>query len=351
MSYPLISLQIVTWNSMRFLPELLESIMGQTYKNFNVLIIDSASTDGVEKFLRETYPEITFLRNPRNLGFCAAQNQGIRYVTEHWPSKELKDRFVLTVSPNALLSETFLENIIAVTKAHPEVGVFGGKLLRAFGENLGDEVFKETIRSDRFDSVGLIGSKNRKVSHRGAGEMDEGQFDKQELVFGISGVLALYRASALGEIRYKDSVLDNDFGSYQEDVDMAWRLQHAGWDALYVPSAVAYHYRGLYDPEGQGLRYKIRNRRLRSVFQNYFSTRNHWFVLVKSLRISNLLLSLPRILVHECVRVVYVVIFEPKGLRAVVEFVKYFPRMIKKRVFIMRSSKRSAKDLRKWFQG
>ena len=51
MAYPKLSIHIVTWNSMRFLPDLLESIMGQTYKDFNVLVIDNASTDKVEGFL------------------------------------------------------------------------------------------------------------------------------------------------------------------------------------------------------------------------------------------------------------------------------------------------------------
>ena len=100
---------------------------------------------------------------------------------------------------------------MAATPGHPEVGAFGGKLLRAFGENVGDEVFKEVVRSDRIDSVGLNPHRNHTVTDRGAGELDEGQYKKQEKVFGISGALALFRASALEDIRFGDEVLDHDF--------------------------------------------------------------------------------------------------------------------------------------------
>jgi len=349
MTYPSVSIHIVTWNSMRFLPDLLESIMGQTYKDFNVLIIDNASTDGVEAFLREQYPEITFLRNARNLGFSQAHNQGIRYAIEHWPAQELQDRFVLLTNPDVVLTETFLSELIVGTKAHPEVGSFGGKLLRAFGENQADELFKEVVRSDRIDSVGLNPHKNRTVTDRGAGELDEGQYDEGELVFGISGALALFRASALLEVRYEDEVLDHDFFAYKEDVDLAWRLQHAGWDSLYLPSAVAYHYRGMYGPEKSGFWERIHHRRTKSSLRNFFSTRNHWLMLMKNLKFVNLLLALPWILFQETGRLVYVVFLEKGGIRAVKEALMLLPKMWKKRRFMLKRTKRSAKDVRKWF--
>ncbi|MEK7620156.1 MAG: glycosyltransferase family 2 protein [Patescibacteria group bacterium] len=349
MAYPKLSIHIVTWNSMRFLPDLLESIMGQTYKDFNVLVIDNASTDKVEGFLREQYPEIVFIRNARNLGFSAAHNQGIRYAVEHWPASELADRFVLLTNPDVLLTPTFLEELMAATPGHPEVGAFGGKLLRAFGENVGDEVFKEVVRSDRIDSVGLNPHRNHTVTDRGAGELDEGQYKKQEKVFGISGALALFRASALEDIRFGDEVLDHDFFAYKEDVDLAWRLQHTGWDALYVPRAVAYHYRGMYGPEKSGFWKRLRNRREKSVLRNFFSTRNHWLLLLKNLKCTSLLFSFPWVLTYEGARLVYVLIFERSGWRALRETIVLAPRMWKKRRATMNACTRPGREVRKWF--
>lgn len=349
MPYPKTSIHIVTWNSMRFLPDLLESIMGQTYRDFNVLVIDNASTDGVEAFLRERYPDIAFIRNARNLGFSAAHNQGIRYAIEHWPASELSDRFILLTNPDVLFTPTYLEELIAATNVHPEVGAFGGKLLRAFGENVGDEVFKEVVRSDRIDSVGLNPHRNHTVTDRGAGELDQGQYEEREHVFGISGALALFRASALQEVRFGDEILDHDFFAYKEDVDLAWRLQHRGWDALYVPRAVAYHYRGMYGPEKVGLRQRLRNRRDKSLMRNFFSTRNHWLMLLKNLKCASLLFSFPWILTYEGARLVYVLIFEHSGWRALRETIALAPRMWKKRRATMKACRRPGREVRKWF--
>lgn len=349
MAYPTVSINIVTWNSMRFLPDLLKSIKAQTYTDFSVLIIDNNSDDGIEKYVREHYPEVTFLRNPRNLGFSAAHNQGIKYVVEHVPVSEHQERFVLVTNPDVILEETFLEKLIASTKATPEVGVYGGKLLRAFGENLGDEVFQETVKSDRIDSAGLNPQKNRTVTDRGAGEMDKGQFDKQEEVFGISGALAMYRVSALQEVKQGEEYYDHDFFAYKEDVDMAWRLQSAGWNALYVPKALAYHYRGMYGPEKSGLLQKIKNRKQKSSVRNYYSTRNHWLMLVKNLRFGNLFLAFPRLAFYEGARFVFVLFFENKGLRVIFDTWSLLPKMLKKRRDSLRIRKRTAKELRAWF--
>lgn len=349
MPYPCVSIHIVTWNSMRFLPDLLESIMEQTYSDFNVLVIDNGSTDGIEAFVRERYPQIVFLRNARNLGFSPAHNQGIRYAIEHWPADALRDRFILLANPDTIFTPSFLEMLMAQTRAHPEVGSFGGKLLRAFGEHLDDDVFHEVVRSDRIDSVGLNPHRHGTVTDRGAGELDEGQYDKQEAVFGISGALALYRAAALEDVRFRDEFLDQDFFAYKEDVDLAWRLQRAGWDALYVPEAVAYHYRGMYGPERSGLWQRLRHRQEKSSLRNYLSTRNHWLILFKNLSLKDLFFRLPWLLAYEAGRLGYTLIFENTGRRAFVEAMALLPSMWKKRRAIFAKTRRPAKQVRAWF--
>ncbi|TAL49694.1 glycosyltransferase family 2 protein, partial [Patescibacteria group bacterium] len=329
--------------------DLLKSIMDQTYRDFNVLVIDNASSDGVERFLKDQYPEIAFIRNARNLGFSVAHNQGIRYAIEHWPQTELQDHFVLITNPDVLLTPTFLEELVAATRTHPEAGSFGGKLLRAFGENLSDDVFKEVVRSDRIDSVGLNPHRNRTITDRGAGELDEGQYEEQEKVFGISGALALYRAKALEDVRFGDEILDQDFFAYKEDVDLAWRLQHARWDALYVPHAIAYHYRGMYGPEKSGFWTRLRNHREKSTLRNFFSTRNHWLMLFKNLEFINFLLSFPWIVIYEGGRLGYVLLYERSGWRSLREALGLLPRMWRKRGAVMKHVRRPAKEIRRWF--
>ncbi len=332
---------------MDFLPDLLKSIMSQTYRDFNVLVIDNGSSDGLEAFLQKTYPQVTLIRNVRNLGFSAAHNQGVRYALEHWG--DLQDRFVLVTNPDVILTKTFLTDLLAETQKCPGVGTFGGKLLRAFGENFHDEVMRETILSDRIDSTGLRGYRNRTFTDRGAGELDEGQYDEMTDVFGVSGALSLYRAQALIDVRYRDEFFDHDFFAYKEDVDMAWRLQHKGWKALYVPEALAYHYRGMYGPEQMGILQRLKNRRGRSSLRNFYSSRNHWLLLLKNLRWMNVFFALPWLLVSGIARFVYMVLLEKNGFKVLFEVLKLIPTMLRKRRVIRRTSTTRARDLRRYF--
>ena len=72
--------------------------------------------------------------------------------------------------------------------------------------------------------------------NRGLGQ-NAAQFDASEPVFGACGAAVLYRRRMLEEIGF----LDEDFFLYDEDTDLNFRAQLAGWKCIYVPSAVVYH--------------------------------------------------------------------------------------------------------------
>ena len=103
---------------------------------------------------------------------------------------------------------------------------------------------------------------------RGAGIDDDGRFDTEEDVFGITGALALFRRGVLEASRVDGEVFDADFFAYREDADLAWRLQGFGYRARYVPRAVAYHRRSV-TPE---------RRRSLSPAVNYHSVKNRFLL-------------------------------------------------------------------------
>ncbi len=335
---------------MVFIPDLLRSIYASRFTDFNVLFIDNGSVDGVETYVREHFPQVTILRNARNLGFSPAHNQAVRYALERWGNEQLEDRFILATNPDVIMTPTFLEEMVKGAEAHPEAGSFGGKLLRAYTENGGDESLKEIVRSERIDSTALAAHRNRTVTDRGAGELDAGQYDQEEEVFGVTAALSMYRASALQDVRYRDEFFDQDFYLYKEDVDLAWRLRTQGWAAWYLPLAVAYHYRGAYGKEKMGWFERIKNRRGKSMMRNYYSTRNHWLMLFKNERLVNVLFAWPWILWFELRRFVYVLLFEPRNMFASVAAVGLLPKMWKKRRFHLEQKRTTAKQMRAWFR-
>lgn len=347
--YSRVSIHIVAWNSMDFLPELLKSIFAQTFTDYSVLIIDNGSSDGLEPYLREHFPQATLLRNARNLGFSPAHNQAVRYAVEHWGGEDLSGKFVLVTNPDTIFTPTYLEEIVRAAEADPTAGSFQGKLLRAYTEHGGDEVLRETVQSERIDSTGLQPHRDRTFTDRGAGEMDEGQFDGLRDVFGVTGALGLYRADALQDARCLDEYFDHDFFAYKEDVDLAWRLRELGRPARYVPSAVAYHYRCAFGKERLGWLERIKNRRGKSGLRNRYSTRNHLLLMMKNERVWNGLLASPWIVWFELRRFVYVLLFETGNAGAYVSAWKLIPRMWRKRSNLFSRNKATSGEIRRWF--
>jgi len=348
-SSPSISLHVVTWNGMDVFPELCRSLCEQTVQDFRLLIIDNGSSDGVEAFVRKEMPQAVFLRNPKNLGFASAHNQGIRYAIEHWQEKDLTSCFILVVNQDTIFSSTFVEELFKDVKTHSAAGVWGGKLLRAFREPVGEEGWKETIFSDVIDSTGLCASRGCSFWDRGAGEIDQGQHDEKRDVFGISGAIALYRAQALADISYEQEFFDTDFFSYKEDIDLSWRLERAGWGARFVPNAVAYHHRGMYSKEQLSWWKRLLQRKEQSSVRRYWSLRNHCFLLVKNLGWLEFFAMSPWVIMREFTRFFYVLLFEPRHVKAFIDPWILLPRLWRKRRLIQQSRRIPRRALLKWF--
>jgi len=332
------------------MPDLFESIENQTYKDFTVRVVDNGSSDGAEKWLREKYPSITIIRNTRNLGFDAAHNQALRFAIDKWAGEDLSRCYILVVNPDVILKPDCFEKLLVEAEAHPEAGSFTPKLLKTFKDKGTDEVLREHTNSDVIDSTGLRANRFRWFYERGAGELDKGQFDASREVFGVSGASALYRATALQDIKMSNGeYFDNDFFAYKEDIDLAWRLQGKGWEARFVPEAVAHHARGMYGKERVGFFERLKNRRQKSKQRSFYSTRNHWWLLVKNMSLAELIFSAPWVLPAEVARFVYVCLFEPSSWLAIFDFFGKLPKMLRKRREILFGRSVPRKKITAWF--
>lgn len=343
MVLPKVTIQIVTWNSLKYLPECLKSIMAQTYRDWQILVVDNNSQDGTVDFLKNNFPEIGIFRNNRNLGFSRAHNQGIRL---------LSSPYVVVCNPDIVLDADWLEKIMAAAEdeRYQNYGSFGGKLFKL---KITDLEFNQWEQTDIIDSCGLQIFKNHLVTELGAGESGQA-FQEIREVFGQSGALVLYRRQALEEIflpaknNLGGEYFDEDFFSYKEDVDLAWRLRLAGWPALLVPSAQAYHVRSLSAPSERSWLKRIKHRRRQSAVSRYYSYRNHFLLLAKNEFIGNLFKYSPAVLWQELKKFFYVLFWEQSSLLGPFSALRLWPKMIKKRKCIFKTAKIKAKDIGFW---
>ena len=167
----MVSITIVTWNSAKYLGECFGSLAAQDCRDLEVIIVDNASEDGTREVLKRVDPRWRVIYNQENVGFAAGQNQAIREARGNW---------VLCLNPDVVLSPEFITQLAAAGEAYPAAGSLCGKLLRYNPDS-------EPHRSDIIDSTGIYFTRNMRHLDRGAEEIDRGQYDRMQYVFGASG--------------------------------------------------------------------------------------------------------------------------------------------------------------------
>jgi len=338
MPSPHVYVHILTWNDRRYLPDLFESFQGQTHPNFTIRILDNGSTDDTLAYLQQHFPKTLVARNVKNAGFAEGHNQLIRYTMDHLPEGQ-EDSLVLIMNSDMVLAPTLIEELVRAAQEQEDVvGGFQPKLYRAFAQRMGDEVLEETVQSDILDTTGLRVARSWRMGDRGAGELDKGQYDDQTDIFAPTGAIALYRLAAIKSLLYNGEFFDKHFFAYREDCDLAWRFRKLGWQARFVPSAVAYHYRGMYGAEKRSLWKRLVDRKGQRPFFAALATRNQLFVLMKNLTFGDLFFSLPWLIFHEGGRIVYALFFEPHTRKRLLQMWSLVPEMLRRRKAIQQSA-------------
>jgi len=319
-----VSISLLTYNSLKYLPACLESIAAQTYPRLDLLVVDNASADGTVNLLRRDYPDVRLVMNTENCGYSGGHNQGIRATD---------GEFVLLLNPDVFMTSTFIEEKVRAAEQDERVGMVEGRLLKAEFDGQGWR------KTGLIDSTGLLLRKNRKNYERGHGEPDDGRYGSIEFVFGAFGAAPLYRRDMLEDIKIGEEYLDEDFFAYREEVDLAWRAQLRGWRCIYIPAAVAYHVHA-YAPATR----KQQPRRWRRL-----QFRNRYLLMLKNDTPADMLRHAPHILWFELLALGYTLVREPHLLLGYLDVLKLSPRMMRKRRWIQSRKLVSDAHMLRWF--
>lgn len=308
---PRVSIIIVNFNGERVLEECLRAVEGQSFRDFEIVLVDNGSVDGSFPLacrLREGWNAslpLILIPLPENRGFTGGNIEGLRHCSGD---------YIALLNNDTVTDREWLNSLVAAMDAHPEAGVCGSKLV-AYG-------------TGRIDSAGDLFSTALKGFKRGEGEAEgEDIYNRQEYIFGACGGALLYRRSMLDEIGF----LDDDFFLIHEDTDLNWRAQLCGWKVLYVPSALVYH--------------KVRSTIGRmSDLAVYYTLRNSELVRIKNIPCSIFLLCLPSLLAGIVTEFVFFVIRHRRlklYLKAKRDALLLLPRMLKKRNAVMKKRRAS----------
>ena len=248
-----VSVIILNYNGLHLLSECLDSLREQVFRDFEVIFVDNGSSDGSVAFVTENYPEVSIVENRKNLGFGEGNNVGIRLA---------RGKYIALLNNDTKSHTEWLQRLFEAAERSPETfGMWASKIL--FYDN-----------PDTIDTAGHLMYPDGLNIGRGRGELDQGQYDREEEVFFPSGCAALYLKKMLDEIGY----FDPDFFAYGDDTEIGLRARLAGWKCLFVPSSVVYH------------KYSATSGRY-SPFKVFLIERNRIWVLVKYFPLRYIILS------------------------------------------------------------
>ncbi len=339
---------VVNWNGGSQLLDCLDALAAQDHPEFDIVVVDNASTDGsrdlLERYLRERIlaprrpegggpgpPALEVIWNATNRGFAGGVNDGLARTDA---AAVLVTNFDVRPRPD------YLRRVVEALAADPRRGAVQGKLLRTARARDGRAVV---------DTTGHIAFRTRLFRNRGEGEIDVGQWEEPGEVFGVCGALALYRRSMLEDVAIElgaqREVFDEDLFAFWEDVDLDWRAALRGWRAWYEPAAVAEHERG-----GAGPRRTARVEQLN--FQNRLLT------ILKCDSPSRLLRDLPGVILTTVLKAAELLLTVPAAFLAACTGVRLVPRMWRKRRIVQANASVASRvvvdrwfgpfDYRKW---
>jgi GT2 family glycosyltransferase len=305
---PLCSVILVNWNGRAHLPACLAALARQSFRNFEVVLVDNGSTDGSIEYLRERHPEVLLVCLGRNTGFAAGCNAGI---------SKARGEYLIFLNNDTEAETTWLEELVSAARDHPAAGFFASKIL-FFDDH------------SRIDSAGDELGTNGVAQKRGHRRADAG-FEKSEPVFGACAAAALYRRNVLAEI----GGFDEDFFLIFEDADLSFRAQLAGYSCVFVPSARVYH---------------KSNASIGTLSETYvyYGHRNLEFVFFQNMPASLLLRFLPTHLLYDALALLH---FAARGragafLRAKASAFREIPAILRKRRRVQRSRRRTPREVR-----
>lgn len=212
-----VSIIIPNYNGIRYLGECLKSLKRINFPRdqFEIIVVDNASTDGSVEFIKNNYPDIVLIEASSNLGFAGGCNLGIMHS---------KAEYIVLLNNDTEVDTNWLIELVKVADSDEKVGIVGSKLLfkneRNLIQNAGSYI------TDRGDG-GDIGYRRS----------DFGQFDTSREVMAVCGASMLVKRNLI----YKIGGFDEDFGSYYEDTDLCYRARLHGMKIVYTPKSIVYH--------------------------------------------------------------------------------------------------------------
>lgn len=339
--HPLVSIQIVVRNGERYLRRCLDAVRAQTYPNYEVTILDNASTDSTRDIIRTS--GFLLVEHNKNLGM--------------WPGHEFllprtTGEYVLCLSVDVILHPEFVAQAVAACQHDPAIAAIQGKIYQYDTGKL--SVTSYQLPVSVIDTCGFALTRARKVVNIGHGEPDGPPHASECDIFAVEGAVPFFRRNMLLDCRVDDRIWDPDYFWYGDDLDLGWRMTLFGYRQRFVPTAIAWHDRSTTKGAARipvlGQLARLKKRRAIPLQKRRLDWLNTRLTLIKNDHLANLLRHAPRILVREWAVLGYLLLFEPRVLAAGFTLLRKLPHALRLRRAVMARATATATAMRQWIR-
>ena len=249
-----VSVIIPNYNGKKYLKDCLDAMENQSFRDFEVLLVDNGSEDGSREYVRSVYPWVRLISMGENTGFCKAVNQGIQNSVSP---------FVILLNNDTIADKDFVGELVKAIESKPRAFSCQAKLL-------------EMARQDRMDDAGNYYCALGWAFAEGKGKPEE-RYSKEKKIFASCGGAAIYRRKFLENT----GLFDEEHFAYLEDLDIGYRGKLLGYENWYCPKARVLHV----GSGTTGSRYNL--------FKVRYSSRNNVYLIYKNMPLLQILWNLP----------------------------------------------------------
>ena len=246
-----VSIIIPHWNGIDTLSECLISLFKTRHDSYEVIVVDNASTDGSQPWLKNKYPQVKLIENDKNYGYAGGCNRG---------ALEANGDYLIFLNNDTIQDPDWIQNLEKFMKKDKMIAAVQPKILNYFNKRIFDYAGGSGGYMDRFCfpfARGRIFSKQ---------EEDIGQYNDSKQCFWSSGTAFMIRK----ELFFEAGKFDEYFFSHMEEIDLCWRLQAMGFQIWVEPDAVVYHKNALSMPMHSHKKHYLNHRNsLLMLFANY----------------------------------------------------------------------------------
>lgn len=218
----------------------IRSILESKFQDYDIYVVDNASTDGSAEAIRNAYGEqVTLLVNQENLGGSGGFNTGLRAAFQKgYP-------YLMCVDNDALLDENAVGNLLAFLQEHPETGIAAAKIYHReapdYVQQFGQKIDFENFCTD--------------VTYLNAYE--DGSMPEYVYTDAVAACALMIRRSVIEKIGF----MPEENFLYWDDTEWCYLCNRAGWKVASVGNAMALHAMGA-------------KKELENTFPTYYAWRN-----------------------------------------------------------------------------